>query len=187
MASPHIFRKASLAGLFCARQGGVPCGENFEWARLAGFVNKGRRRFRWRFYFHHPSDLLPIYGGDTMKIRSSAIALLCAGFIAPALTLTPAQAWDRGDVDLFAVLPNGATGPEGLTVGSDGNVYVTTFGFNAAGPVTGAGQLYVFDNDGHLLRQKTVAGSSSHLLGIDDARAAGHRLRRRQGAQGRSA
>jgi len=101
-----------------------------------------------------------------MKIRSNAIALLCAGFVASGLTLTPAQAWDRGDVDLFAVLPNGATGPEGLAVGSDGNVYVTTFGFNASGPVTGAGQLYVFDNNGHLLRQKSVANSSSHLLGI---------------------
>ena len=64
------------------------------------------------------------------------------------------------------MLPNGATGPEGLAVGADGNVYVTTFGFNASGPVSGAGQLYVFDKNGHLLRQKSVANSSSHLLGI---------------------
>ncbi len=101
-----------------------------------------------------------------MKLRSRVALLFCAGLLASAPMLSPAQAWDRGDVDLFAVLPNGATGPEGLAVGPDGNVYVTTFGFNAGGPVSGAGQLYVFDKNGHLLRQKSVANSTSHLLGI---------------------
>ncbi|HEY1473263.1 MAG TPA: SMP-30/gluconolactonase/LRE family protein [Pseudolabrys sp.] len=101
-----------------------------------------------------------------MRIRLSIITLVGAGILTSALNLAPAQAWDRGDVDLFAVLPDGATGPEGLAVGQDGNVYVTTFGFNSSGPVSGAGQLYVFSHDGHLIRQKSVAGSSSHLLGI---------------------
>ena len=64
------------------------------------------------------------------------------------------------------MLPPGSTGPEGLAVGPDGNVYVTTFGFNAAGPVNGLGQLYVFDQNGKLIRQVSVSGSSSHLLGI---------------------
>jgi sugar lactone lactonase YvrE len=99
-----------------------------------------------------------------MRIRSIAIALACAGFLMSVLT--PAQAWVRGDVDLFAVLPLGSTGPEGLVVGKDGNVYVTTFGFNSAGPVTGAGQLYVFDHNGKLIRHVSVAGSTSHLLGM---------------------
>jgi sugar lactone lactonase YvrE len=67
----------------------------------------------------------------------------------------------------FATLPAGATGPEGLTVGPDGNVYVTTFGFNATGAASGNGQLYVFDDDnGRLLRQVNIQGSSVHLLGL---------------------
>jgi sugar lactone lactonase YvrE len=77
-----------------------------------------------------------------------------------------AKAWDRGDVELFATLPAGATGPEGLTVGPDGKVYVTTFGFNAQGEQPGPGKLYVFNDDGKLLRQVNVANSTSHLLGL---------------------
>jgi sugar lactone lactonase YvrE len=101
-----------------------------------------------------------------MKMRSSTIALIRIAFLLTTLNLTPAQAWHRGNVDLFAVLPPGSTGPEGLAVGPDGNVYVATFGFNAAGPVSGLGQLYVFGDNGKLVRQVSVAGSSSHLLGI---------------------
>jgi sugar lactone lactonase YvrE len=88
-----------------------------------------------------------------------------------ALTLllsaaVPASAWFRSPALPFAVLPDGATGPEGLTVGPDGNVYVATFGFNAGGAVGGPGQLYVFAPNGHLLRQVAVQNSTSHLLGI---------------------
>jgi sugar lactone lactonase YvrE len=94
-------------------------------------------------------------------------ALACAAFVTVAWAATPAAAWDRGNVETFAVLPAGATGPEGIAVGSDGNVYVATFGFNSAGPVDGAGKVYVFNSSGVLLRTLTIAGSTSHLLGLD--------------------
>ncbi len=78
----------------------------------------------------------------------------------------PAQAWRRSPATIAALLPAGATGPEGLTVGPDGNLYVATFGFNSHGPVNGLGQLYVFAPSGRLLRQVSIANSSPHLLGL---------------------
>ena len=76
------------------------------------------------------------------------------------------RAWDRGRVEEFAVLPEGASGPEGPETGPDGNVYVTTFGFTSSGPASGEGQLYVFNGRGRLLRQVSVASSTPHLLGL---------------------
>jgi len=98
--------------------------------------------------------------------RPRAPAMICICLLALIGFVTAAHAWDRGDVDVFATLPAGATGPEGLTVGADGKVYVTTFGFNAQGAQPGPGKLYVFNDDGKLLRQVNVAGSTSHLLGL---------------------
>ena len=83
-----------------------------------------------------------------------------------AFASTSAVAFDRGHADTFAVLPSGSTGPEGLTVGPDGNVYVTTFGFNAQGQVPGPSQLLVFDPRGKLLRNVSIAGSTAHTLGL---------------------
>ena len=88
-------------------------------------------------------------------------SLLCV------LTAAPARAGHRPPAEIFAILPAGSTGPEGLTVGKDGNVYVTTFGFNASGGVAGPGQLFVFRPDGRLIRQVSIAGSSSHFLGLE--------------------
>src|SRR5450631_4501840 len=92
------------------------------------------------------------------------------GLAVGGFTVTPAVAWDRGDVDLLAVLPDAAPGQpssvEGLTVGPDGNIYVPTFGFNAKGALTGNAVLYVIRPDGTLVRQVPIAKSSPHMLGL---------------------
>src|SRR5579871_4379061 len=98
-----------------------------------------------------------------------------AGAMAAALALAVgghAVAWDRGDVETFAVVPDIAPGVsstiEGLTVGPNGNVYVPSFGFNSSGPVTTVpnGVLFEFGHDGQLVRKVTIANSSPHLLGL---------------------
>ncbi len=78
----------------------------------------------------------------------------------------PLIGWERGAAPIFAILPEGSSGPEGLTVGLDGNVYVATFGFNSKGGVPGPGKLFVFSPNGNLIRQLSVSGSSPNLLGI---------------------
>lgn len=94
----------------------------------------------------------------TRWMRLLALALLVAPLAA--------RAWDRGRVEIFAVLPEGASGPEGLETAADGTVYVTTFGFTSSGAAAGEGQMYVFDREGRLLRQVSIAGSTPHLLGL---------------------
>jgi sugar lactone lactonase YvrE len=78
-----------------------------------------------------------------------------------------AAAFERGEVEKFATLPSGFGNPEGITVDSHGNVYVTTF---AVTPATGGGkpgQLFVFSRQGYLQRQVSITGSSNLLLGLD--------------------
>lgn len=70
-------------------------------------------------------------------------------------------AWDRGRVDRFATLPEGAPAPEGLEVDAAGNVYAA--GFGAA---SGHGELFVFDRHGRFTRHVTVAGASPSPLGL---------------------
>src|SRR5439155_1733870 len=87
----------------------------------------------------------------------------CTSLVTASWTVTPASAWDRGSVQTFAVLPEGVPKVEGLTVGGDGNVYVSTF--DPTGPAAPS-QLFVFDDNGKLLRSLTIAGSSKATLGL---------------------
>jgi sugar lactone lactonase YvrE len=110
-------------------------------------------------------EILELIREENMTRTWFAAVLLGLFVAAPS-----ANAWDRGDADLLTVLPNTASGQpssvEGLTVGPDGNIYVSTFGFNAAGALTGNATLYVLKPDGKVLRQVTIANSSPHMLGL---------------------
>jgi sugar lactone lactonase YvrE len=103
-----------------------------------------------------------------MTRRGIVTAAIGAAF--GLLTGTPAPAWERGDVDVLAVLPDAAPGQpssvEGLTVGPDGNIYVPSFGFNTAGALSGNAALFVIRPDGTLVRKVTIANSSPHMLGL---------------------
>jgi sugar lactone lactonase YvrE len=95
----------------------------------------------------------------------------CTAFLLALITTAPpANAWDRGDVDVLTVLPDATSGQpsnvEGLTVGPDGNIYVPTFGFNATGAVSGNATLYVLKPNGALVREVAIANSSPHTLGL---------------------
>jgi sugar lactone lactonase YvrE len=98
-----------------------------------------------------------------MRVWGAAVAFCL-------LAASPAGAWDRGDVDVLAVLPDVTPGVpssvEGLTVGPDDNIYVPTFGFNATGALSGNAVLYVIRPNGSLVRKVTIAGSSPHMLGL---------------------
>jgi streptogramin lyase len=95
----------------------------------------------------------------SIKVAAASLAL---GGLLLAISVD-AAAWDRGAVQRFATLPAGALNPEGITVARhSGELYVT--GFNPTG--AGAGQIYVFDDNGGYQRTLTVSGSSSALLGL---------------------
>ena len=92
----------------------------------------------------------------------------------PNVSISSLDAWDRGNVETFAVLPEGAPKIEGLTVGNDGNVYVSTLDPTA---VSGSAQLFVFNDGGKLLRNVTIAGSSPATLGLGLFEGLGPRIR----------
>jgi sugar lactone lactonase YvrE len=84
--------------------------------------------------------------------------LLCAGLAAFVSQPDPATAFDRNKAQLFAVLPDGATHPEGLVVAPNGDVYVAMF--------DGSKKIVVYNDNGKLLRTLTVGASSGFLLGL---------------------
>jgi sugar lactone lactonase YvrE len=87
---------------------------------------------------------------------------------------TPASAWHRGHVEIFAILPKLPGGPvpsEGLTVGPDGTVYTPSFGINSKGPVAGPPHLFSFNPNGQLLYNVALINPgtpqpSTTLLGL---------------------
>jgi sugar lactone lactonase YvrE len=97
------------------------------------------------------------------KERLGLASLLCAS-LAILMSYTPASAWDRGNVEIFAVLPAGTPTIEGLTVGQEGNVYVTTF--DPRPTATPPAQLFVFNDNGKQLRQVAIQGSTAATLGL---------------------
>jgi sugar lactone lactonase YvrE len=99
-------------------------------------------------------------------MRTYRLGALAASALTFVACTTPAVAWDRGPVDIFAVLPAGSAGPEGLTVGPDGDVFVTTFGFTSAGATTTASQLFEYKPNGQLIRQLGIQNASPHALGL---------------------
>src|ERR1700722_7223043 len=77
----------------------------------------------------------------------------------------PANAWHRGHVDIFAVIPNlpgnVPVGIEGLAVGPDGTVYTPSAGFNAKGAVAGPPHLFSFRPDGSLLHNVALVNPAA--------------------------
>jgi hypothetical protein len=109
------------------------------------------------------------------KVTAAAVLGLTLGALASA----PADAWNRGNVQVLTVLPDLVgqvqsgvkSSAEGLTVGRDGNIYVTTFGFNTQGGTTGPGNLIVISPNGKIVNQVAIkctncAATSPHMLGL---------------------
>jgi hypothetical protein len=105
----------------------------------------------------------------SIGVAFAAVLLLTGGIM-------PADAWERGDTEVFAVVPylpgNVPVSIEGLTVGPDGTVYTPSFGFNSEGAVDGPPHLFSFRPDGALLYDKALVNPapspqpSPHLLGL---------------------
>lgn len=98
------------------------------------------------------------------------IGIAALGAAVGIFTAASAGAWERGPVDVLAVLPDVTpsvqSSVEGLTVGPDGNIYVPTFGFNTHGAITGNAVLFVISPSGNIVRKVTIQGSSPHMLGL---------------------
>jgi DNA-binding beta-propeller fold protein YncE len=84
------------------------------------------------------------------KRRLGLATLACVG-LAFAISSTPAAAWERGSVEDF-LAPSSSPMMEGLTVGRDGNVYVSTFDPTGSIPA----RVLTFNSDGQVLNSKKL-------------------------------
>ncbi len=108
----------------------------------------------------------------TSLFGRAALALLLLSAVRPA------NAWDRGQTETFAVVPdlpgNVPVDIEGLTVGPDGTVYTPSFGVNRKGPVVGPPHLFSFRPNGRLRNNVALVNPvpapapqpSANLLGL---------------------
>jgi sugar lactone lactonase YvrE len=92
---------------------------------------------------------------------ASTVFMSCLVFLS-----ANAAAWERGSVQSFASLPPGSPNPEGITADSRGNIYVSGFGPTTPQGATGPGYVFVFGQNGKLLRTLRPAISSNALLGL---------------------
>jgi sugar lactone lactonase YvrE len=76
--------------------------------------------------------------------------------------LLSSVAWDRKHAVTFATLPAPRANPEGITLDRAGNVFVADFEVQGNPP----GHVVAFNREGRFLRDLSIAGSSSMLLGI---------------------
>jgi sugar lactone lactonase YvrE len=100
------------------------------------------------------------------SLRSLILAAAFAALVVLTFAVPTKAETDPDSFETFAVLPAGTPGPEGLTVGPDGNVYVSTFGFTKDAAASGPGQIFVINNEGRIIRHISVVGSSPHLVGL---------------------
>src|SRR4029077_21109921 len=123
--------------------------------------------YAWTLYgssYHSIRMLKKIYfqkRGDVMSRLTACmkiVTLFCAGLTVLLSQSNSAAAFDRNKAQVFAVLPDGGTLPEGLAVAPNGDVYVATF--------DGSKKIFVFNDNGRLLRTLTVNASSGSLLGL---------------------
>ena len=103
-----------------------------------------------------------------LKIGAAALGLMIG-----VLGGAPASAWKRGPVQVLAVLagdvtPGVKSSVEDLTVGPDGNIYVSTFGFNIHGAYNQRPRRAFRDLAEREDCQAgiTIQGSSPHMLGL---------------------
>jgi sugar lactone lactonase YvrE len=101
------------------------------------------------------------------------IGAAALGVLFGVLAAAPANAWERGNVDVLAILPAASGSVEGLAVGpDDGNIYVPTFGFNTKGALTRPAVLFVISPNGNVLNKVNITThppdppASAHMLGL---------------------